>query len=180
MEKGKLESYNIVFAGFMGVGKTTVSSHLAKLLNREVIETDTYMVEKANMDIPSIFDKFGENYFRDLESEAVAEISKKRGVIISCGGGAVIREKNILELKESGIIIKLTATPNTVLQRVKGSKERPILNGHMNTEFIASLMEKRDNFYSNAADITISTDGKTVDEVAKECIEKSISFIESK
>lgn len=136
MEKGKLESYNIVFAGFMGVGKTTVSSHLAKLLNREVIETDTYIVEKANMDIPSIFDKFGENYFRDLESEAVAEISKKRGVIISCGGGAVIREKNVLELKESGIIIRLTATPNTVLQRVKDSNERPILNGHMNLSLI--------------------------------------------
>ena len=176
----KLESYNIVFIGFMGVGKTTISSHIAKLLNKELIETDVYIAEKANMDIPSIFDKFGENYFRDLESESVAEISKKRGVIISCGGGAVIREKNVLELKESGIIIKLTATPNTVLQRVKGSKERPILNGHMNTEFIASLMEKRDNFYSNAADITISTDGKTVDEVAKECIEKSILFIESK
>ena len=176
----KLEKYNIVFTGFMGVGKTTVSAYIANLLNREVIETDQYIVEKANMDIPSIFDKFGENYFRDLESEAVAEISKKRGVIISCGGGAVIREKNVLELKESGIIIKLTATPNTVLQRVKDSNERPILNGHMNTEFIASLMEKRDNFYSNAADITISTDGKTVDEVAKECIEKSVSFIESK
>lgn len=180
MEKGKLESYNIVFIGFMGVGKTTVSSHLAKFLNREVIETDTYIVEKANMDIPSIFDKFGENYFRDLESESVTEISKKRGVIISCGGGAVIREKNVLELKESGIIIRLTATPNTVLQRVKDSNERPILNGHMNTEFISTLMKKRDNFYSNAADITISTDGKTVDEVAKECIEKSVSFIESK
>ena len=176
----KLESYNIVFIGFMGVGKTTISSHIAKLLNKELIETDVYIAEKANMDIPSIFDKFGENYFRDLESESVAEISKKRGVIISCGGGAVIREKNVLELKESGIIIRLTATPNTVLQRVKDSNERPILNGHMNTEFIASLMEKRDNFYSNAADITISTDGKTVDEVAKECIEKSILFIESK
>ena len=74
----------------------------------------------------------------------------------------------------------MTATPNTVLQRVKDSNERPILNGHMNTEFIASLMEKRDNFYSNTADIAISTDGKTVDEIAKECIEKSVSFIESK
>lgn len=176
----KLEKCNIVFTGFMGVGKTTVSAYIANLLNREVIETDQYIVEKANMDIPSIFDKFGENYFRDLESESVAEISKKRGVIISCGGGAVIREKNVLELKESGIIIRLTATPNTVLQRVKNSKERPILNGHMNTEFISSLMEKRDSFYSNAADITISTDGKTVDEIAKECIEKSITFIESK
>ena len=58
MEKGKLESCNIIFTGFMGVGKTTVSSHIAKLLNREVIETDAYIVEKANMDIPSIFDKF--------------------------------------------------------------------------------------------------------------------------
>ena len=178
--KKKLEKCNIVFTGFMGVGKTTVSAYLANLLDREVIETDQYIVEKSKMDIPAIFDKFGENYFRDLESEAVAEISKKRGVIISCGGGAVIREKNVLELKESGIIIRLTATPNTVLERVKNSKERPILNGHMNTEFISTLMKKRDSFYSNAADITISTDGKTVDEVAKECIEKSVSFIESK
>lgn len=175
----KLEKYNIVFTGFMGVGKTTVSAYLANLLNREVIETDQYIVEKSKMDIPSIFDKFGENYFRDLESEAVAEISKKNGIVISCGGGAVIREKNVLALKENGIIIRLTATPDTVLDRVKNSSERPILNGHMNTEFIASLMAKRDNFYSNAADITISTDGKTVDEVAKECIEKSISFMEN-
>ena len=156
----------------MGVGKTTVSSHLAKFLNREVIETDTYIVEKANMDIPSIFDKFGENYFRDLESEAVAEISTIYVSIISCGGAPVIRAQTPFH--------RLKATQNTVLQRVKDSNERPILNGHMNTEFIASLMEKRDNFYSNAADITISTDGKTVDEVAKECIEKSVSFIESK
>lgn len=178
--KKKLEEYNIVFTGFMGVGKTTVSAHLANLLNREVIETDQYIVEKSKMDIPSIFDKFGENYFRDLESEAVAEISKKNGIVISCGGGAVIREKNVVALKENGIIIRLTATPDTVLDRVKDSSERPILNGHMNTEFISSLMAKRDDLYSHAADITISTDGKTVDEVAKECIEKSALFVENR
>lgn len=172
----KLENLNIVFIGFMGTGKTTISSYIAKLLNKKLIETDKYIINKTNMDISSIFDKFGEKYFRYLESEAIFEISKNKGIIISCGGGSVIREENISFLKKNGIIIRLIATPNTILNRVKNSNERPILNGHMNTEFISSLMKDRETFYSKAADINIYTDNKTVEEISKECIEKATYF----
>lgn len=172
-----LKNLNIVFIGFMGTGKSTISSYIAKSLNRKVIETDKYITDKINMDIPSIFDDFGEKYFRDLESEAIFEISKNKGIIISCGGGSVIRDKNVSFLKKNGIIIRLIATPDTILNRVKDSNERPILNGHMNTDFISSLMRDREIFYSKAADISIYTDNKTVEEISKECIEKATYFI---
>lgn len=172
-----LKSYNLVFIGFMGVGKTTISSNISNILDREIIDIDKFIEKKSNMIIPDIFDKFGEKYFRDLESDVVLDISKEKGKIISCGGGTVIRESNVYALKENGIIIRLTADADTVLNRVKSSNNRPILNGNMNKNFISTLMKKRDLIYKNAADITVSTDDKSIEKISKECIEKSIRFI---
>ena len=81
---------NIAFIGFMGSGKSTISKELANKLNTTLIDVDDYIVEKNQMKITDMFDKYGEDYFRDKETEAIRDISKECGIIISCGGGAVL------------------------------------------------------------------------------------------
>ena len=93
-------------------------------------------------------------------------------MIVSCGGGAVLRDENIEIMRGQGKIILLTATPQTIYERVKDNHDRPVLNGNMNVEYISELMEKRKVRYEMAADIVIATDGKTVDEICNEILEE--------
>ena len=165
-----LAKYNIFFIGFMGVGKTTVSSYLSEMLNRKYIEIDQYIEQQQNITIPEIFEKYGETYFRDLETETLKMLKSLDNTIISCGGGIVLRKENIDLMKKQGKIILLTATPETIYDRVKLSNERPILNNNMNVEFISSLMEKRKEKYLSCADFIIDTNYKNIEKVCEEII----------
>lgn len=165
-------SNNIFLIGFMGSGKSTIGRFLQKELNMELVEMDARIVEEQGMSINDIFAEKGEDYFRDLESRLVLDLNSEGNTIVSCGGGVVIRPENVENMKKNGKIVFLSATPDTIYERVKNSTERPILNGHMNVEYIAGLMEKRRALYENAADIRIETDGKTRDEICKEIIDK--------
>ena len=171
-----LLDYNIFLVGFMGSGKTTIAEGLSSLLERERIEMDELIAQKQQMTIPEIFAEYGEAYFRNLESNTLIELQKKRQVIISCGGGVVVREGNADHMKKHGRIVLLTANSQTILERVKGNDERPILKNNMNTEFIDELMEKRRKNYLSAADIIIETDQKDVLEICQEIISKLIEF----
>lgn len=161
---------NIFLIGFMGVGKSTIAHGLQSILNADVVEMDYFIAKQQKMSIAEIFEKFGESYFRDLESNLLLDIRKKQGLIVSCGGGIVIREENIGYMKQSGVIVLLSALPETIYERVKDSKERPILNGNMNISYIAKLQEKRRALYEAAADITIATDQKDIDTICEEII----------
>lgn len=164
--------YNIMLIGFMGVGKSTVSARMIELLSMEGIEMDALIAEKEGVTIPEIFDKYGEEYFRDCESQTIIDLQGKTNQLVSCGGGAVLREENVCQMKKGGRIVLLTASPETIYERVKDSRERPILNDHMSVSYIAGLMEKRRPKYMAAADLVISTDGKTIDEICGELIKK--------
>ncbi len=166
----KAVDYNVLLIGFMGSGKSTVSSELSKLLRMEEIDMDQYIEDKEGRTIKEMFEKDGEEYFRNRETQAVNDFKSKKGVIVSCGGGAVLRQENVEAMKAQGKIILLTASPETTLERVKDTTARPILNGNMNVEFIQQLMGKRADKYKNAADITIMTDNKNVDEICNEII----------
>lgn len=161
---------NIMLIGFMGTGKSTVSAYLHNCLGLEEVDMDALIEENANMTIPQIFDQYGEEYFRDLETQTLIEVQKKHAQIVSCGGGIVLRDQNVTYMKENGKIVLLTATPQTVYERVKNSTNRPILNGNMNVQYIEQLMQKRKDRYLQCADIIIETDGKTVEEIASEII----------
>lgn len=163
---------NIFLIGFMGTGKSTVAQALQEVTGREIIEMDQELEKLANMTINDIFAKHGEDYFRDLESKLVLEISKQDEKIVSCGGGAVLREENRKYMKESGKIVLLTATPKTVYERIKDFNDRPLLAGNMNEEYIASLMEKRRDLYEAAKDVTVATDGKTTRAIGEEILDK--------
>ena len=173
-----LFNYNIFLIGFMGAGKTTIAASLQEKLEMNRVEMDDLIVQKQGMSVSEIFDEYGETYFRNLESNCLIELQKQKQTIVSCGGGIIVRPDNKDQMKKNGRVVLLTARPETVLERVRDSDERPLLNNNMNVEFIKKLMEKRRERYQEAADITVSTDGKTTSQICEEIISKLIALDE--
>lgn len=165
--------HNIFLIGFMGTGKSAVSSCLRNSHGMEDVDIDCLIAEKEGKSIPDIFKINGEEYFRDCESQMLISLLDRTNTVISCGGGIILREQNVKLMKECGKIILLTATPQTIYERIKDNQDRPILNGNMNPEYIATLMEQRREKYEKAADIVIQTDNKTIDQVSTEILEKN-------
>ena len=168
----KLFDYNIVLIGFMGAGKSTISDFLRTVFAMEVIEMDQIIAEREEMSISDIFETYGEEYFRDLETKLLIEMQSHKNAVISCGGGAALREKNVAEMKKNGRVVLLTATPETIFERVKDSNDRPVLNGRKNVKGISELMEQRREKYEAAADIVINTDDKTVLQICEELVQR--------
>ena len=133
---------------------------------------DQLIAEREDMSIPDIFATYGEEYFRNLETNLLIEMQATKNTIVSCGGGAALREQNVKEMKKNGKVVLLTAAPETILNRVKDSDDRPLLNGNKNVEFIANMMEQRRQKYETAADVIIHTDNKSVLQICEEMIAK--------
>lgn len=163
---------NILLIGFMGAGKSTVSAKLSELLAMEIMEMDAYIQKKEGMSIKDIFATNGEEYFRNCESNTLIELRERKRMVVSCGGGVPLREKNVELMKTSGYVVWLTATPEAIYERVKDSTERPLLNGNMNVPFIQNLMESRREKYERAADIVIDTTGKEIESICEELLQK--------
>lgn len=163
--------FNVFLIGFMGAGKSTIARCLQKELEMELVEMDERIVQEQGMSINDIFDQKGEAGFRDIESQLVVDLGNQEKSIVSCGGGVVVRPENVENMKKSGKIIFLTATPETILDRVKDGTDRPLLNGHMNVEYIEELMNKRLALYEAAADYKVATDGKSKGEICTEIIQ---------
>ena len=168
----KLFDYNIVVIGFMGAGKSTISDYLKNAFAMDVVEMDQVIAAEQGMSISEIFETYGEEYFRNLETQLLIDMQAKQNVIISCGGGVAMRERNVVEMKKNGKVVLLKANPETILDRVKDSDERPLLNGNKNVDFIGKLMEARREKYEAAADLIVYTDGKDVQEICEEMIIK--------
>lgn len=164
---------NIVLIGFMGTGKTTVSNQLSQMYGMELVDMDQVISDREEMTIPEIFSCFGEAYFRTLETKLLIELQAKQNIIISCGGGTAIRDENVREMKKNGKVFLLTATPETIYERVKDSDDRPMLKGRNNVNGISELLEMRRPKYEAAADIVIETDHKSVQEICREIINKN-------
>ena len=167
----KLFNYNIVLIGFMGAGKSTISE-LKTAFAMDVIEMDQIIAEREGMSISDIFEVYGEQYFRDLETNLLIEMQSRTNVVISCGGGTPMRECNVVEMKKNGRVVLLTAKPETILDRVKDSHDRPLIENNKTVPFIAELMEKRREKYEAAADIVIETDGKDELQICEELIHR--------
>ena len=168
----KLFNYNIVLIGFMGAGKSTISEFLKTAFAMDVIEMDQIIAEREGMSISDIFEVYGEQYFRDLETNLLIEMQSRTNVVISCGGGTPMRECNVAEMKKNGRVVLLTAKPETILDRVKDSHDGPLIENNKTVSFIAELMEKRREKYEAAADIVIETDGKDELQICEELIHR--------
>ncbi len=164
--------YNIVLIGFMGAGKSTISDYLSTMFDMKLVEMDQVIAEREEMSIPDIFATYGEEYFRDLETQLLRELQEKKHYVISCGGGVALREENVVEMKKNGRVVLLTASPSTIYERVKDSNDRPLLKENNSVESISRLMEKRREKYEAAADVVIQTDHKTILQISEELISK--------
>ena len=107
-----------------------------------------------------------------LETALLEEMQERKNVIISCGGGTALRQRNVEEMKKNGRVVLLTASPQTIYERVKDSDERPVLKGRKNVEGIAELMEQRREKYEAAADLVVQTDHKSVLQVCEELVQR--------
>lgn len=170
------KNINIMLIGFMGVGKSTVSKELSKKFDMPEIDMDKVIVDRENKSINDIFEEKGEEYFRKVETGCLIDIQKNKGFIVSCGGGVVVKDENIKHMKDGGVILFLTARPDTIYNRVKDDDSRPILKGNKNIEFIEQLMNKRKDRYLAVSDIIISTDDKTIKEIVDEITDKLEEF----
>ena len=161
---------NILLIGFMGSGKTTVGKCLSSTLNMDVVDTDHYIYQNSGLSANEMFDLHGEDYFRNCETKAIKSICLRDNIIISCGGGIVIRGKNVRIMKKNGIIVFLDAKPSTIYERLKKDVQRPLLKQNMTLEFISDFLGKRNLLYQGVADIVVQTDNKTPENICMDII----------
>jgi len=162
---------NIILTGFMGVGKTSVGTRLAKDLAYTFLDTDALIEADQKTTITEIFSTFGEASFRDIESRIIQQVLENASQVISTGGGAVIRDENRVAFKKAGIVVCLSARAEVILDRIKHETHRPLLQIPDPLAKIRELLDSREQFYRQA-DLVIDTSGKSVDEVISEIKER--------
>jgi len=157
------EKTNIVLTGMPASGKTTIGRILERKLDRKLIDTDDLIETKSGMKISEIFERYGETYFRNLETEAVKEASKECGVIISTGGGVVLRQENVRALKQNGLVFFNNRDVNKLIP----TDNRPTA---LSKEAILKRFEERYQTYKSTADYVISNN-KSAEDVANKILE---------
>ncbi len=164
---------NIALFGFMGVGKSAVGKVLAEMTGLNYVDLDEIIIERTGKTISKIFEEEGELVFREVERKVTREIAGLNGQIIACGGGTVLDDENLANLRRSSRMVLLDAEPNIILERVeKEGKKRPLLMADDKLQRIQDLLQTRKPGYMRAADIVVSTSKKTPKQVAKEILEK--------
>ena len=162
-----MQKKNLGLIGFMGCGKNTIGKNLSKLTGYNFIDMDYEIEKRAGMKINSIFDKYGEQEFRKMESELCSELSLSDSCIIATGGGVVKSDSNIEMLKRNGIVLYIKASPEQIYRNIKKDKSRPLLNVENKMQRIIELMEERKPLYDKRGDITVEITELNSQEAAK-------------
>ncbi|MFR0582330.1 shikimate kinase [Limosilactobacillus mucosae] len=160
----------LILIGFMGSGKTTISRMLGKMLNTSVTDLDDEIVRRTGMTIPDIFAQNGEEYFRQLEHDTLADIIKSDQGILATGGGTPMRPDNLTMLKDTSTpVVLLKASAMETLRRIGGDSGRPLAKS-LDEKGIADLQAQRRVNYDACADLTIKTDGLSPAAIAEEIV----------
>ncbi|HHU51797.1 MAG TPA: shikimate kinase [Firmicutes bacterium] len=165
----------LILIGPMGSGKTTVGSLLAKELGWVFLDTDRLIVEESGMPIPEIFTRYGEEYFRRLETAVIAKAVSQKEAVIATGGGAVTVPANLQCMKDHGVVIYLKTSLQELARRVGSGEGRPLLAGRDPFSALQTLLEERESQYSQS-DLVICTDGLIPGEVAQRILAEYQNF----
>ncbi|MBN1287092.1 MAG: AAA family ATPase [Anaerolineae bacterium] len=161
---------NIIITGFMGTGKSTVGPVVADMLNMRFVDMDPIIEARAGMTIPEIFEKRGEKIFRVMEGVVCHDLAKERGLVIATGGGALLDPGNRNVLGQTGLIICLTASLETILQRLADATDRPLIATPDQARQIKALIDWRKPYY-DALPAHVDTTGLSVPEAANRVVE---------
>lgn len=162
---------NLSFIGFMGCGKSTTGKIIAGDLNFLFIDLDKMIEYIHELSIKDIFEKYGESYFRNFESNIINKIYNNKNCIFACGGGVFNKAENIKKIRQNSFVVYLFLTPEEAYERLKDSKDRPLLQveGDLNQK-IAQIMEERQDIYNNNCDLKINAGGKSPNRIKDEII----------
>lgn len=162
---------NIVFIGFMGSGKSSVGRHVASMTGHRFVDTDDLVCQKARMDISSIFATFGEEHFRELETECLKELVGICGIVLATGGGLILREENRALLKKIGVVAWLDADPDVIFERVNRNNRRPLLATENPRKTFDELRSSRLAIYEETASFKVDSTELTHSQAARSVLE---------
>ena len=164
---------SFILIGYRGTGKTTVARKLAERLGIPAFDSDPEIERRSGKSIAEIFAQDGEPVFRDWEESVIADIlSHPNPLVLATGGGAILRASTRERLRESGRVIWLTATPETILRRITDDAASKTMRPHLTSlpmyEEIVTVLERRKPLYAETAHETIETDCRTIVEIVAE------------
>jgi len=155
----------IYLVGFMGSGKSALGRRLSYFLKIPYYDMDREIVRQQGMTIPEIFERYGEDYFRDLETDFLRNFRNEK-CIIATGGGVAMREENRKLMRKSGLVFFLDATFEDIYIRIRHDKNRPIVQ-RTSKEDLHALYLSRRKLYREAAHIIVKTEGRTLKNVVE-------------
>jgi shikimate kinase len=162
---------NIILVGPMGVGKSTLGRALARIAGMAFVDCDVELEKRTGVDIPTIFEFEGEEGFRRRESELLGELTQRTNTVIATGGGSVLSDVNRAMIRRSGLVIYLTAPVRKLLQRTRGSRNRPLLQTDDPEKTMNDLMQVRDSLYREVADVVVRVDDRSPQSLARRIYE---------
>lgn len=167
---------NVVLIGYRCSGKTSVGKLIAHKLGRRFVDTDDLIIGKAGCSVNEMVKEKGWPYFRDIEKDVIKEVSEQDNLVIATGGGAVITDINMENLKANGFIVWLDANIDTIKRRLEGdnrsTESRPSLTGNNPVDETTEVMEKRGPLYSKACNMKVDTSKMNINDVADMVIER--------
>jgi len=159
---------NIYLIGMMGSGKTVTGKTLAASLDYAFVDLDAEIQTQEGRTIPEIFAGSGEAYFRGVEAAVLERFSKGHEQVIATGGGIILNEENVRRMKKTGKVVLLKASAESLWQRVRYSKDRPLLNKPDPFGALQQILNDREGLYEKACHFSVATDGKIAEDVATE------------
>jgi shikimate kinase len=163
---------NIFLIGPMGAGKSTIGRHLAELLDKEFQDSDHEIEQRTGASIPLIFEIEGEAGFRGRESSVLDDLTRKSNVVLATGGGAILSDDNRRALRSRGVVVYMHAPLETLLQRTRRDRHRPLLQTTDRGKTLEEILKSREPIYRQTADIVVETSHRSPASVAREIARK--------